>query len=214
MKSLRWLFASFGLLALAVSAHAQQAPAYQIDTDSSRVYIRVNRTNRLGHNHGVEGKLSGGAMVLGGTGNLVFDMTTFTADTAQARRYVGLDGTFSDADKVNANMRGSEVLDVNRYPQASFNMTGIAPVDNQAAGAGGRYVIEGQFTLHGTTRTVHFTTELKGTDTPGVGRLTGSFKILQSNYGIKPFSAAGGIIGIEDELIIYGDLILRPKNGN
>jgi polyisoprenoid-binding protein YceI len=74
-------------------------------------------------------------------------------------------------------------------------------------------MIDGQFTLHGKTRTIRFLTELKGTNTPGVARLTGWFKILQSDYGMKPFSAAGGVIGIEDELVIYGDLILRPDNG-
>ncbi len=217
MKTLRWTGLSLFAFATVVcsNALAQQAgPNYKVDTDSSRVYIRVNRTNRLGHNHGVEGKLASGAMVLGGAGSLVFDMTTFTADTPQARQYVGLDGTFSDAHKVNTNMRGTEVLDVNRFPQASCKITSIMPADHQAAGAAGRYMVDGQFTLHGVTRTIRFLTELKGTTTPGVARLTGWFKIQQSNYGIKPFAAGGGVIGIEDELVIYGDLVLRLNNNN
>ncbi len=214
MKSIRCVFLSFASLALTLSANAQQpGPTYQVDKDSSRVYIRVNRTNRLGHNHGIEGKLASGTLVMGGAGNLVFDMTTFTADTAQARRYVGLDGSFSDSEKVNSNMRGSEVLDVNRFPQASLNVTAVSPADKQAAGAGGRYIVDGQFTLHGTTKAIRFLTEFKGTNQPGVTRLTGWFKILQSDYGIKPFKAAGGVIGIEDELVIYGDLVLRLDNG-
>jgi polyisoprenoid-binding protein YceI len=216
MKTLRFWGSSLVALLITVSANAQPqqaGPTYQVDKDSSRVYIRVNRTNRLGHNHGVEGKLSAGKLVMGGAGSLVFDMTTFTADTAQARRYVGLDASFSDSDKVNSNMRGAEVLDVNRFPQASCNITSIMPADRQAPGAGGRYMVDGQFTLHGKTKTIRFLTELKGTNQAGVARLTGWFKILQSDYAIKPFSAAGGVIGIEDELIIYGDLVLRLDNG-
>jgi polyisoprenoid-binding protein YceI len=185
---------------------------YQVDTNASRIYVKVMRTNRLGHNHGVEGKLSSGSLKFGGKGNFTFDMTSFTADTAAARKYVGLDASFNanDARKVNANMRGAEVLDVARHPQATLEITEAGPADKQAAGAPGRYVIGGQFTLHGVKRKVRFLTELAGTQQAGAMRLRGWFTIQQTQFGITPFSVAGGAIGIEDELTIYGDLILRP----
>src|SRR5690242_21894851 len=107
-------------LTLAAGA-ARSQTAYQVATGSSRVYIKVTSATRLGHNHGVEGRLASGEVVLGGPGTLVFDMTSFTADTPQARQYVGLPDQLSasDAAKVNANMRGGDVLDVGRYPQAA-----------------------------------------------------------------------------------------------
>jgi hypothetical protein len=188
---------------------APAGPKYVVDTEESRVFIRVNRSNRLGHNHGIEGKLNWGLLVLGSGGKLIFDMNSFSADTPRARKYVGLDADFADAGKVSAKMRSSVVLDVARFPQATFAIKSINPADNQTVGAAGRYMLDGDFTLHGRTRPIRFLTEMAGTNTPGVARMTGWFKVLQSDYGIKPFSVMGGTISIENELIIYGDLVLR-----
>lgn len=187
------------------------APTYQVDKDLSRVYAKVMRTNRLGHNHGVEGKLSSGSLTPGGKGTFVFDMASFTADTAAARKYVGLDADFNanDARKVNGNMKGAEVLDVARFPQATLEITACSPADKQAAGAAGRYIIDGQFTLHGVKRQVRFLTEFAGTNQAGVVSLRGWFTIQQTQFGMKPFTVAGGAIGIEDELTIYGEIYLR-----
>jgi polyisoprenoid-binding protein YceI len=214
MKDLhnRWGFlATAAVFVFACSSALAQNPTYVVDKDASRVYIKVDRTNRLGHLHGVEGMLSAGSMTLGGPGKLVFDMTTFTADTAVARKYVGIDGEVSAADarKVNDNMRGADCLDVAKFPAAQFTMTTIHPADGQAVGAAGRYLIDGQFTLHGVTRQLQILTELSGTQTPGTASLKGWFTISQKDYGMKPFSVAGGAIAVEDKLTIYGNLVLR-----
>jgi polyisoprenoid-binding protein YceI len=195
----------------AAVAPAQNAPTYEVDKNASRVYIRVDRTNRLGHNHGVEGMLTSGSVTPGATGKLEFDMTTFVADTAQARKYVGVDGTVpaADARKVNDNMRGTEVLDVARFPAATLTIASFNPADRQPIGNAGRYLIDGQFTLHGVTRQIQILTELAGTNTPGVVSLKGWFKIKQTDFGMKPFAAVGGAVGVEDTLTIYGDLVLR-----
>jgi polyisoprenoid-binding protein YceI len=201
------------VLALLTSrAHADPAPHYQVDTAASRVYVRVNSATRLGHVHGVEGRLASGTVTPGGAGELTFDMTTFTADTAQARRYVGLDPRFSasDAQKVTANLRGPDVLDVAQHPKAIFTITSCTPLDGQAGGAAGRYRLDGQFKLHGVTRPLQLTAILGPTDKPRMMRLHGSFKLLQSDYGIRPFSALGGLSRVADELQIWGDFTLMP----
>ena len=115
----------------------------QVDASSSRVYARVDAASRLGHVHGVEGRLASGTISLTAGGELVFDMTSFQADTAQARQYVGLDAKVpSEAHKVTSNMLGADVLDVSRYPRAVYSITSIRPVDGQAAGQPGRYQFE------------------------------------------------------------------------
>lgn len=200
-----------GFAGTACPASAQNAPSYQVDTTSSRVYILVNRATRLGHSHGVEGRLKKGYAKLGGTGRMVFDMTTFIADTPAARRYVGLEPNFSasDARKVNQNMRGSACLDVNSFPTATFAVTSIRPAGGQSAGAPGRYVFSGQFTLHGVTHPIRFAATLAKTTQPGVLTMRGAFRINQSSFGITPYSALAGLIRVQDELTIYGNMVLR-----
>ncbi len=188
-----------------------QGPQYQVDTKQSRVYVRVDSATRLGHPHGVEGKLAGSTVALGGKGEFVFDMTTFVADTAEARQAVGLEGTFSDAQKVTANMRSESVLDVARHPKAVCAITGVTPLDGQAAGQPGRYRVSGQFTLRGMTQPVAFLAQVDQTDRPGVLRLRGQFAILQTQYGIQPYSALGGLVKVADQLKIWGDLVLTPQ---
>src|SRR5262245_28680069 len=75
----------------ASAAYSQEKappPTYEVDVKSSRVYIKVGTATRLGHEHGVEGNLKSGKVVFGDTGELVFDMASLTADTAEARKYV------------------------------------------------------------------------------------------------------------------------------
>jgi hypothetical protein len=210
------LLSSIGFL-MCESAHRAraQAPAangYQVETSSSRVYIRVGSATRLGHNHGIQGTISSGTVTLGGTGELVFAVSSFVADTPEARQYVGLEPGFSrsDAKKVNENMRGPDCLDVGNYPTATCSLTSIRPLDGQAAGQTGRYQCDGRFTLHGVAQNVSFTATAQATDKDKVLRFRGSFSILQTSYGIQPYSALGGLIRVADALQIWGDLLLQP----
>jgi len=203
--------------AWSLDARAQQKPAvqaaYQVDIESSRVYVKVDTATRLGHGHGVQGNLKSSNVVLGRDGELVFDMSSFQADTAEARKRVGLEQkkvSASDARKVTEAMLGSSVLDVASFPTATFRITAIAPVDNQAAGAPGRYQLDGRFTLHGTEQKLHIAAKVEQTATEGVLRMTGSFTIKQTDYGISPYSALGGLAKVADELEITADLVLRP----
>ncbi len=197
-------------------AKPQQPPAgptYIVDLEDSRVFTFVTRSNRMGHDHGIEGKLSYGKLVLGSGGKLIFDIKSFSADTPRARKYFGLDPEFADAGSVTKKMKSMAVLDVDKFPQATFDINSLKPADNQLVGAAGRYLLDGQFTLHGRKRSLQLVAELKGTNTPGVARMSGKFNILQTDYGIKPFSVMVGAIGIENELAIYGDLVLRLDQG-
>ena len=54
-------------------------------------------------------------------------MSSFTADSDDARRYVGLEGSTDSATRqeVNNNMLGPDVLDVQKYPTAKFKVNSI-----------------------------------------------------------------------------------------
>jgi len=187
---------------------------YRVDANGSHVYVRVNADGRLGHSHGIEGRVKAGQMQLGGVGQLNFDINSFVADTPAARQYVGLEGktSGSDARKVTANMLSADVLDAAKYPTAGFAINSIKPLDNQPPGRPGRYQLDGQFTLHGVARPLKIVATAEAAKKEGWLRMRGQFTVLQTQYGIKPYTALGGLVGILDELTIYGDLFLQAES--
>lgn len=202
------LLVALGAAPLAGRAQPAATPG-AIDLTRSRVYVLVGATG-AGHEHGVVGMLRAGNLNLGATqaaGELVFDTTSFVADTADARRYVGLEGETSakTARDVTANMLSSHVLDVARHPTASFRIRSARPADPARPGI---YLLEGDFTLHGTTRPLRILAQSQTAD--GMTRLTGKFNILQTQYGITPYSKFFGAVGVADQLTIWGDLWIQP----
>ena len=67
-----------------------------------------------------------------------------------------------------------------------------------------------EFTLHGKKRPLTLTATLSEGQN-GQSRLTGNFKIKQTDFGIKPYSAGFGLAAVTDELVIYGDLQMTPS---
>lgn len=186
-----------------------------INTDYSRVYIHVGKTG-FGHEHGVEGRFKEGEIHLGAAknaGRMVFAMTSFTADTPNARKAVGLTGT-TDAStqaKVNANMRGSDVLDVDHYPTATWEIHSTRQVPQEKPGDPEKWELSGDFTLHGVTRPLRITTIVE--TEKGWLHIRGAFAVLQSKFGMKPYTKALGAIGVADQLRIYGDVWAAPDRG-
>jgi polyisoprenoid-binding protein YceI len=130
-----------------------QLAAGDVDPGASRVYVRVGK-RRLGHEHGVEGRVKSGRLILDATdsaGQVVFDMKSFQADTDAARKYVGLEGS-TDADEqkdVTATMTGKGVLDVAKFPTATFAIKSSKRKADTGNDAATRYELVGEFDLHG-----------------------------------------------------------------
>jgi polyisoprenoid-binding protein YceI len=189
-----------------------QSTTGDVDIERSRVYAFVGKTG-FGHEHGVVGRLKSGTIHLGArqkAGQLEFDLTSFVADTPDARHYVGLEGetNASTQEQVNANMLGKYVLDTQQFPTASFAIDSAMPLSGRLANGAKRYQLDGQFTLHGATRPVRIIAQAKSES--GVVRLRGSFMMLQTDYNITPFSKALGAVGVTDKLRIYGDILIAP----
>ena len=197
------------------SATQQTQPANKpgdVNLEFSRVFIFVDRTTSLGHTHGVEGKLKSGRLSIKSKepGSLVFDMKSFIADTETARKVLNVESTIDEATrrKVNENMLGPEILNVNRYPEAKFENVRVNATGNTSNRKLPEYILEGDFTLHKTTRHLQIRCDLEEKD--GWHHVRGSFKILQTDYGIKPYTKMLGAVGIKDELMILGDIWLVP----
>lgn len=202
-------------LAAAQDPVSPEAPAKsfapgEVDTHRSRVYIRVGKTG-FGHEHAVIGMLRAGKISIGRevhAGELIFDLASFVADSDYARQYIGLEGKSDPATqrKVTANMRGPDVLDVARFPTAEFRIKSAHLTERKSSTGFAVYDFSGEFSLHGVTRQIQFAAEVEQLD--GWAHVRGSFKILQTDFGMTPFSKAFGTIGVANELQIFGDLYI------
>ena len=184
-----------------------------INTEFSRVYIFVDRTTALGHSHGVEGHLMSGNLPLHGSqpGALVIDMKSFDADTSMGRKVFGLADDIDQGTrkKVNENMLGPEVLHVSKYPEARLENIKLISTGKTSDRKLPEVVMEGDFTLHNTTRRISATCDLE--EKNGWNHLRGKFRIRQTDYGITPYTRVLGAVGVKDELLIMGDLWIVPS---
>ena len=193
-----------------VDGEREQPEQNQISVKKSRVFTFVEKTG-LGHQHGVEGRLKSGSIQLGAeqdAGTLVFDMTSFDADTDAARSYLGLEGSTSSStrEQVNSNMRGAPILNVREFPTATYSIQSAKLITDKDTSGKSRYELSGDFTLRGKKRPLKFVAEVQQKD--GMNHVTGKFSILQTQYGITPFKKALGAVGVADRLTIHGDLWL------
>ncbi len=209
-----WVAIIAALSGSALSARAADKRA--VDLRKSRIYIFVGKTG-LGHEHGVEGHLKSGELLMGSAdhaGKFVFDMKSFHADTEAARKYVGLEGHTSESTRrqVDANMLGAKVLNVEKYPTAIFEIDSAKMLGRASRRGYPLAELDGRFTLHGVTRRIRILTEV--IEQRGETRVRGGFRIRQSDYKIKPFSKAFGAIGVADELRIYGEIVLAAHGAD
>jgi len=189
----------------------------QIDLDKSRVYVHVAKKG-FGHEHAVEGRIKSGSIDMNvekGVGEIVFDMTSFSADSDEARKYIELEGTVDEEtrDQVTETMRGPQVLDVEEHPTAKFAIKSSKRQDDKTGDV--LYLLKGDFTLHGKTRPLELHVE-RSLEESGEVRLYTEFTILQTDFGIKPYKAAFGAVGVADKLTIWGDLWIgdeKPRRG-
>ena len=203
------LSAELGLRVHAAEPAAKPLASGDVDPVESRVFVHVGK-RRLGHEHGVEGRVKSGHLNLEATensGEIVFDMQSFKADTDVARKHVGLEGT-TDAQEqteVTQTMTGKGVLDVKQHPTATFTVASSKRLEVKSADGHPQYELAGEFNLHGKKQPLTVTAAAVA-EKDGKQHLSGQFTIKQTDFGIKPYSAVGGLVSVKDELKIFGEL--------
>ena len=101
-----------------------------------------------------------------------------------------------------------EVLERNRYPQVEFKSTHVSAV--KTAVTTYKMNVMGDLSLHGTTRGMRLESQvMAGEDTL---KAQGSFSILQSDYGLKIASVAGGTLKLKDELKCAYFIVARRRD--
>jgi polyisoprenoid-binding protein YceI len=105
------------------------------------------------------------------------------------------------------SLMNQKVLESSKYPVIVYES---AEVSADQLGEGRyRTAINGNLSLHGTTRRLPVTAQV--TVTGDMLRAYGEFSILQSNYGIPLVNVAGGALKLKDELKFTFDIVGRRQ---
>lgn len=197
-----WLFAA------SAAPTGMGAATLTIDAASSRVVILVGKAGVLsfaGHAHEVIAPAVSGQVTLDpadwqhASVSLEFD--------AAAMRVTGRNEPPADVPEVQRVMSSSQVLDVARFPRISFHSRRVSATVAKAGSVDA--LIEGDLTLHGTTRPMGIRAAVT-LDADGGVTAHGACSLKQTAFGIVPVTAAGGTVRVKDELEIQFVLKANP----
>jgi polyisoprenoid-binding protein YceI len=199
---------TYGLLALALVAWPRPSPSapLQADTSASRLVIHTGRNgifSALSHDHEFTPARW--------QAEVDFDperpqeiLVDVRVDAATLHDHVARLGQKS-RDHVDSEVSGPQVLDSEHFREIRFHGESASTRDE---GSGLQGVLHGALSLHGTTRPLDVPFHARA-DGSGY-RVSGSTRFRQTDFGITPFSTAGGTIGVDDEIRVDFDLVLTP----
>lgn len=187
---------------------------YRGDSAAStvRVYVfRTGRAARLGHNHVLaaprfEAWLLRPEALAEARFELRLRLDELQLDDPALRAAIG--GGFASplspeaVAATRANMLSANGLDAARHPELGLRLLALAGEPPKLAArievalAGRRHVLSLPLTLQ--------------EQADGGLRIAGAFVLRHSELGLQPFSVAGGLLAVQDELVIEFSLSARP----
>jgi polyisoprenoid-binding protein YceI len=181
------------------------ASRYLLDPRSSRFTVQAFASGMLSafaHNPIIAIRDFGGELVMPGEG----EAGSFSLTVHPARLEVSDNIRQKDRLEIDRIMR-TEVLEVDKYPEIRFESRTIEA--DAVAENWYRVKIKGDLQLHGVNRPLE--TDAQATVLEDSVRLGGGFSILQTEFGIKRTSAAGGMIVAKDEIKFTFDIVGRKE---
>ncbi len=176
------------------------AGRHQLGPDRGRILLRTFRDGlaaQAGHDLTIEATRWSGVLELNG------DLSPAGLDVRiDMGALVVRDGTggvkaLTDRDRREIAVTARKVLASDRHPEAVFAAAGFEP----AVGDGGE--ISGTLTIRGQARPVRVQVSQTGAD-----RYHAEAKVIQSEYGIKPYTAFLGALRVRDAVDVAVDLDL------
>jgi len=182
---------------------------YRVDASRSRLAVQAFAKGLLsafGHNprlavHSFEGEAE-------------FDPAA--PDAAWARMSARADSLFvsddiSEKDRIEIErVTRGELLESSRYPEIVFQSARVA----SSRVAEGRYQlrITGELSLRGASRELAI--EAMITFEGDELRAQGGFRLRLTDFDIRPFSVAGGLLKLKDEVQLSFDILARASSAN
>jgi YceI-like domain len=166
-----------------------------IDTEKSVINVHVSKSglfSAFGHEHEIRAPIVQGSFV---------ENPPRAEITVDARKMRVIDKDVSEKDRaeIQQTMLGPKVLDSERFPQIRFrSMQG-------SGGAQGKWILEGDLTLHGQTQPVRINVERRE------GRYRGTAELKQTDFGITPVTVGGGTVKVKNELRVEFEIVSRAQ---
>lgn len=182
------------LFLLGSLAPATKAGQRSIDTDRSRLVVRVYRSGLFAlfaHDHQIDAPIASGSVRTGDDPSVELSFET------SRLRVLDPELPADTRTEIQVTMLGPKVLDASRYPEIRFVS------DHVASNGPGEWRVAGKLTLHGQTHPVVVDVSEKD------GAYQGSVKIKQSDFGISPIRIAGGTVRVKDDVEVRFDIRLK-----
>lgn len=193
--------------AVYAAAASEGRAVYRIDSGNSLVLVHVGRAGTMksaGHDHVIASTDVDGFVLIdddvsASRADLRIPLQSLVVDKPQYRERYGLDKDVS-ASTIEGTTRNMQenVLQSQWYP--------VAEVHARFAGAGDEPPVLGvAITLHGAS--FDYLVPVQIDTAPDRMTATGKLTIKHSDFGLVPFSAAGGLLKVADEVTIDFELV-------
>lgn len=200
------------LFALSLFTGHAHAADFKIDPAKSQLVVQTfidGMAKSIGHDHVIQATQFSGKVSFdeaAGTGAITVDAksASLKADDPALRKKFGLPPGPGEGDikTIESNMKADDQLATAKYPTISFQSTKIQKQAN------GQYMVTGNLSLRGKTKSVSFpaTVEMQGANFHGKGTL----KFNQSEFGYSPYSAMLGALKNKDGVVMTMDIVATP----
>ena len=203
----RLFVAAICLCFMSSSSGAQRAHTYKIVPSESNLWVFVAKAglfSAFAHDHNIGVKSFSGSVTVpesgAASGALTLDI--------EAKSLTVLDQKVSEKDRTEiSNSMHSAVLESEKYPKITFksaSVSGLKQTGEQAYS----FTVNGDLTLHGATKRI--AVPVSATITPQQLRATGKYTLRQTDFSIKPYSAAGGAVKVKDEVVVNFNIVAKP----
>ncbi len=193
------------LAMLATNAQPQaKSRTYTIVASESSFWVFVAKAglfSAFAHDHEIGVKSFTGKIVLpeSGTGGGSLELEVNAASLAV------LDKQPSEADKQKIfDSMHKEVLESAKFPKIAFKSVSVSDLKQTGADAY-NLTLNGDLTLKGVTRRIAVPVLL--TVNAQQLRAVGKYTLKQTDFGIKPYSAAGGAVKVKNEVVINFNIV-------
>jgi polyisoprenoid-binding protein YceI len=179
------------------------AGAYRLGPKSGRLLVNTTRTGlgaKAGHDLTIEvTRWHGHARVDTAVPANSSVTIQVDAESFQVRQGTGGVKPLTDADRAEISKTLKQVLHTAQHPTITFR-------SRRVDGSAGSFTLDGELTIMGITRPV----TIQGGVTDG--RVAGGASVVQSRWGIRPYSAFFGALRLRDEVKVDFDVALTPDS--